>query len=172
MNDVLIRALVKSDAPQWQRLRLEALQTHPTAFAASYEEAAQQNLADFAAQIPPAGSPSVLFGAFHGGILSGSTGVHVHPGSKQRHKAQLWGMYVAPSLRRHGVGASLLHAAIDHARTRVSLLQLVVNLDNGAARALYRRFGFEVYGIERRGLRVEGIDYDDELMALHFTDAS
>jgi ribosomal protein S18 acetylase RimI-like enzyme len=81
-------------------------------------------------------------------------------------------MYVGPALRCHGVGASLLHAAIDHARTRVALLQLVVNLDNSAARTLYRRFGFEVYGIERRGLRVEGIDYDDELMALHFTDAS
>jgi ribosomal protein S18 acetylase RimI-like enzyme len=168
MADISIRPLVRDDAPQWQRLRLEALRAHPTAFAASYEEAARQDLADFAARIPPPEGRSVLFGAFHGGILSGSTGVHVHETLKQRHKAQLWGMYVAPSVRRHGVGASLLRTAIDHAKTRVAVLQLVVNLDNVAARALYRRFGFEVYGIERRGLRVDGVDYDDELMAMHF----
>jgi ribosomal protein S18 acetylase RimI-like enzyme len=168
MGDIVIKPLRTEDAPQWRELRLEALRTHPTAFAASYEEALEQDLAAFAARIPPADSPSVLFGAFHDGVLSGSAGVHVHPTPKQRHKAQLWGMYVAPSLRRHGVGASLLRCAIDHARTRVAVLQLVVNVDNVAARALYRGFGFEAYGIERRGLRVGGIDYDDELMAMHF----
>jgi len=170
--DITIRALEKDDAPQWRVLRLEALKSHPTAFAASYEEALQHDLGTFAARIPEPDGPSVLFGAFHNGTLAGSAGVHVHPTLKQRHKAQLWGMYVAPSLRRHGVGALLLRAATEHARTRVAVLQLVVNLDNRAARALYRRFGFEPYGIERRGLRVDGVDYDDELMALDFADAA
>ena len=169
MDGIVIRPLRADDAPQWQRLRLEALQAHPTAFAASYEDEVRQDLAAFAARIPAPDSPSALFGAFHNGALAASAGVHVHPMPKQRHKAQLWGMYVAPPLRRNGVGLLLLRAAIEHARPRVAVLQLVVNLDNDAARALYRRFGFEVYGIERRGLRVNGVDYDDELMALDFS---
>ena len=37
---------------------------------------------------------------------------------------------------------------------------------NGAAKALYSRFGFVSYGIEKRALRHQGIDHDDELMAL------
>ena len=164
--DVVIRPLRTEDAPQWRDLRLEALRTHPTAFAASYEEALEQDLDAFAARIPPPDGASVLFGAFRDGVLAGSAGVHVHPAPKQRHKAQLWGMYVVPSLRRHGVGALLVRAAIAHARTRVAVLQLVVNLHNDPARALYRSFGFEVYGIERRGLRHDGVDHDDELMAL------
>ena len=83
----------------------------------------------------------MLFGAFHDDVLSGSAGVHVYPRLKQRHKAQLWGVYVDPSLRGRGVGAALVGAAIAHARTRVAVLQLSVQFDNAAARALYRRSG-------------------------------
>ena len=97
----------------------------------------------------------------------GSAGLHVYPGRKQRHKAQLWGMYVAPSLHRRGVGAALLRAAIEHARTRVAVVQLTVLQANiAAARHSIGSFGFVSYGIETRALRHEGVDHDDELMAL------
>jgi ribosomal protein S18 acetylase RimI-like enzyme len=162
-DDVTIRPLRAKDAAQWRVLRLEALRSYPTAFASSYEEALEQ---DLGARIPPPDGPSVLFGAFHDGVLSGSAGLHVHPGRKQRHKAQLWGMYVAPTVQRRGIGAMLLRAAIDHARTRVALVQLSVLQANAAARELYRSFGFVPYGIERRALRHDGVDHDDELMAL------
>jgi ribosomal protein S18 acetylase RimI-like enzyme len=75
-------------------------------------------------------------------------------------------MYVAPSLHRRGVGAALLSAVIEHARTRVAVVQLTVLQANTAAKALYSRFGFVSYGIEKRALRHQGIDHDDELMAL------
>ncbi len=108
----------------------------------------------------------MLFGAFQGDVLSGSAGLHVWPGMKQRHKAELWGMYVARSLHRRGVGSALLRAVIEHARTRVAVVHLTVLHANGAAKALYARFGFVAYGIEKRALRHQGVDHDDELMAL------
>ena len=98
--------------------------------------------------------------------LCGSAGLNVLPGPKQRHKAQLWGMYVAPAMQRRHVGAALVRAAIEHARTRVAVVQLVVLQANTAAQALYRGFGFVSYGVEKRALRYQGIDHDDELMAL------
>jgi ribosomal protein S18 acetylase RimI-like enzyme len=162
MNPV-IRPLSSADAAQWRELRLEALRTYPTAFASAYEEALEQ---DLSARIPPPGGPSVLFGAFHGDALSGSAGLHVWPGMKQRHKAQLWGLYVASSLQRHGVGSALVRTVIEHARTRVAVVQLTVLHANSAAKALYVQFGFIPYGIEKRALRHQGIDHDDELMAL------
>jgi ribosomal protein S18 acetylase RimI-like enzyme len=163
MTDLVIRPLTAADAAQWRALRLEALRTYPTAFASAYEEALEQ---DLSARIPPPDGPGVLFGAFVGGALSGSAGLHVWPGMKQRHKAELWGMYVAPSLHRRGVGAALVRAVIDHARTRVAVVQLTVLRENSAAKALYEQFGFVSFGIEKRALRHQGVDHDDELMAL------
>jgi ribosomal protein S18 acetylase RimI-like enzyme len=162
-DDITIRPVRIEDAAQWRDLRLEALRTYPTAFQSSYEEALEQ---DLSARIPPPGAASVLFGAFHDGVLCGSAGLHVLPGPKQRHKAQLWGMYVAPAMQRRHVGAALVRAAIEHARTRVAVVQLVVLQANTAARALYRGFGFVPYGVEKRSLRHDGVDHDDELMAL------
>ena len=163
MTEFVIRPLSSADAAQWRALRLEALRSYPTAFASAYEEALEQ---DLSARIPPPDSPSVLFGAFAGGALSGSAGLHVWPGIKQRHKAELWGMYVAPPLHRRGVGSALLRAVIDHARARVAVVQLTVLQANSAAKALYSRFGFVSYGVEKRALRHQGTDHDDELMAL------
>jgi ribosomal protein S18 acetylase RimI-like enzyme len=162
-DDVTIRPLRADDAAQWRALRLEALKAYPTAFQSSYEEALEQ---DLSTRIPPPDSASVLLGAFHGGALCGSAGLHVLPGRKQRHKAQLWGMYVAPAMQRRHVGAGLLRAALEHARTRVAVVQLVVLQANTAAKALYRGFGFVSYGVEKRALRHDGVDHDDELMAL------
>ena len=162
MTDIIIRPLSFADAAPWRALRLEALRRYPTAFASAYEEALEQ---DLSGRIPPPDSPSVLFGAFVGSTLSGSAGLHVWPGMKQRHKSELWGMYVAPSLHRRGVGSALLSAVIEHARSRVAVVQLTVLQANNAAKALYSRFGFVSYGIEKRALRHQGIDHDDELMA-------
>jgi ribosomal protein S18 acetylase RimI-like enzyme len=167
MSDALtIRPLRADDAAQWRTIRLESLKAHPIAFQSSYEEAVTKDLAFFAGRIPPANSDSALFGAFIDGNLVGTCGLQVLTGPKQRHKAQVWGMYVTPAARRHGAGAALVQAAIDHARTRVAIVSLVVSMQNDAARALYRRMGFVAYGVEKRALRYEGVDHDDELMAL------
>jgi ribosomal protein S18 acetylase RimI-like enzyme len=161
-----IRPLQTADAEQWRALRLEMLRTYPSAFSASFDDAKDQDLAAFAARIPPPGGPSALFGALAGGTLVGTAGLHVHAGAKQSHKAELWTVYVRPLHQRRGIATALLQAAIDHARTRVAVLQLVVGTDNAAARALYRRLGFASYGVERRALRIGGRDYDNDLLAL------
>jgi len=75
-------------------------------------------------------------------------------------------MYVAPALHRRGVGSALLRAVIDHARPRVAVVQLTVLRANSAAMALYEQFGFVSFGTEKRALRHQGVDHDDELMAL------
>jgi len=167
-DNLIIRALQPRDAQEWRRLRLEALQTCPTAFSSSYEDARQQDLAAFAAHIPRTGKPSILLGAFDGKALCGSVGVHVSANPTLSHRGEIWGVYVAPAFRGTGVATALMHAAIAHARTHVALVQLSVGTDNHAARSLYRSLGFERYGIERRALRIDGFDYDHELMALHF----
>ena len=52
-------------------------------------------------------------------------------------------LYVAPAVRRAGVGRSLIHEVVAAARDRgVSHVGLDVRIDNAAATTLYRRLGF------------------------------
>ena len=64
----------------------------------------------------------------------------------------VWGMYVAPGQRGHGVGVDLLEAALQHARglPGVSWVHLAVTSAAPEARRLYERAGFEVWARSRK----------------------
>lgn len=87
---------------------------------------------------------------------------------KQRHKADIYAVYVSPAVRGQRVGERLLVALLDWARAVPDLrqIQLSVSLPQTAARRLYAAQGFKVYGLEPRAMQVNGQDVDEELMVL------
>ena len=164
MNYVL-RALGMEDVQEFRRVRLDALRLHPEAFAASYEDECVLDAAQFAERLATPGL--TRFGAFARQEMVGLVGLLVPAGSKVRHKAHLFSMYVAGQHRRSGLADRLVQTVIDAAREAGALvLQLTVTAGNAPAQRLYRRMGFRVYGIERRALKVGDQFYDEELMAL------
>jgi RimJ/RimL family protein N-acetyltransferase len=91
-----------------------------------------------------------------------------HPAS--RHVADL-GLLVAASHRRRGVGTALLDAAVDWAReSSVRKLELHVFPHNGAAIALYEKYGFRREGYRHAHYRREDGYVDAILMALDVAD--
>jgi ribosomal protein S18 acetylase RimI-like enzyme len=158
------RRLSGADAEAFQALRLEALRGHPAAFAAAPEEEAGRSLAEVARRL----DEGVVFGAFEGGRLVGSAGFAQPERSKKRHKGVLWGVYVQPAVRGQGLGRCLVERVITHASERVEQLHATVSTTNQAARRLYGQLGFQIYGLEPRGLKVGDRYFAQELMALLF----
>jgi ribosomal protein S18 acetylase RimI-like enzyme len=112
---------------------------------------------------PPGGG----FGAFDGDRLVGIGSLSVVPKAKLRHKGHVAAVYVDPAYRRGGTARALMEALIEAARdSGLDGLRLMVTVGNEAAVALYRSLGFTVYGTEERGLQVDGVYFDDLLMAL------
>ncbi len=166
MEQPLVRRLVVDDADAYCSLRAEMLGNTPIAFLASPED-------DFARdpqavrEMLEKGPEQCIFGAF-APLLRGAVGVLRERHTKASHKANVWGVYVSPSLRGHGVGRALLRAAIEHARTLPGVLQLTLSVSEGtpAAQRLYESVGFRVWGTEPDALRFEGVAHAEHYMTL------
>jgi RimJ/RimL family protein N-acetyltransferase len=165
----VIRPLDAADAAAFQALRLRGLRESPEAFGSTYEEEAGIPLDEIAARLARgAEGEDVVFGALDDGVLVGVAGLRRDRHRKARHRAHVWGMYVAPEARGRGLGRALLESLIAHARTLpgVERLTLSVVPDNQAARSLYLHLGFVSYGLEPRAYRLDGEYWDSEHMAL------
>ena len=159
---VILRALAPEDADAYRPLRLSALQDTPSAFASSFEEESARDPAATRERLR-AGPDGATFGAFRDGHLVGTSTLVRLPRRKERHKAYLVGMYVAPAARRSGIGRALVAAVVERARAMPDLRQVLLGVEAGnvAARALYEAFGFEAFGYERDALIVDGVAYDE-----------
>lgn len=170
-NALFVRQLGPADRNDYFQLRLRGLKAHPDSFGQSYEEA----LAKGASQYDPllvgsrAAEGDFLLGAYAvATALVGVVGLIRVQGDKQRHKAAVVGMYVAPEAAGRGVGRALLDQLLSRASRVDGLrqIQLLVGSRNEAARKLYESLGFRKYGCEIGALNVGGVFHDADLMAL------
>lgn len=164
---MLIRALRESDIGDYLALRAEALLDDPLAFTSSPED---DTSSTHEAMRPQLQRPSdwVLFIAVANERLVGSVGMVRRYHRKAAHKMNVWGMYVTPSHRGHGIAAALLDAAIAYARDLgdVSHLELGVSSSASAAQRLYERAGFVVWGSEPDALRYAGTSVTEHHLSL------
>ncbi|MCC8396062.1 GNAT family N-acetyltransferase [Paraburkholderia sp. MMS20-SJTR3] len=166
----LIRQLGPTDRDAYFQLRLRGLRAHPAAFGQSYEEALAKGAAHHDATLQSSSAEGTfLLGAFASddAPLVGIVGLLRHQADKERHKANVVGMYVAPEATGRGVGRALLGELISRAARVDGLrqLQLTVGSRNDAARKLYEAVGFRKYGCEIEALNVGGVFHDEDLMA-------
>jgi ribosomal protein S18 acetylase RimI-like enzyme len=100
--------------------------------------------------------------------LAGIVGLQREQRHKRAHRASVWGMYVAAEARGKGVARQLALELISRARKLPGLeqLNLTVMADNAAAVHLYRSLGFEVWGLEKQAMRLDGAYHDELSMGL------
>lgn len=168
---IAIRQLGIDDMDTFWPVRYRALTEHPDAFGSSADEvrawpAAQRQ--DLVTNRYLDGE-NVIIGAFsEDGQLVGMTGVVRLTSAKVRHRAEIWGVYVAPEARGQGVAARLFAAAEAYLLQLdgVRQVHLAVSSHNRAAIATYARAGFVLWGTEPRALIVDGQPVDEDHMVL------
>ena len=155
-----IRRLVPADAPAYVALRLASLALYPAAFTSSVEDERVKPLSWAEARIrDPARPDDFILGAFADARLVGTAGLRRGMRPKERHKATLFGMAVAPEAAGRGIGG----AAGGPARRRSAgghgpaADRPHVSEGNDAAERLYAARGFAVFGREPRGVIVGGV---------------
>jgi RimJ/RimL family protein N-acetyltransferase len=162
-----IRRLLPADAAAFQAVRLAALLDTPHAFASNHAEEKDTPL-DAIARRLEAREDAAVFGAFEGDALVGMVGLHREQHMNLAHKGHLFGVYVAPSVRGHGVARDLMAAALEFARGVPGLAKVNLHVDaaNVSAIALYESLGFVVFGRESDAMRIGSQKRDDLQMTL------
>jgi len=161
----LVRPLTTADLPAFRVMRLDALRLHPRAYGSSYEEEVEYSLETLGARWPAA--PGVMLGGFVGDRLAGLTGLRVEPWVKTRHKGFIYTVYVDQAFRGLGLATGLVEAALAAGRKAgLRYVALTVAIGNDGARRIYERLGFRTFGVEPRGLLVDGAFVDEEMMLL------
>ena len=152
-----VRSLEPSDADDVIALRREALSSQPLAFGASLDD--DRTLAPDLLRTSLADADnSGIIGAFDAGALVGMAGVFRPEKLKARHRAMIRGMYVTPAARGRGVGAAILHAAVERARSWPGIAQVHLSVTETSKEAtrLYTSAGFREWGVEPRALHWDG----------------
>lgn len=88
--------------------------------------------------------------------------------AKRRHRASIWGMFVAERFRGKGAGRAPIEAALQETGSMAGVRSVLLSVTAGqeAARRLYLSVGFRPYGTEPRALRVGRSFVDEEYMVL------
>ena len=165
-----IRKLTENDAPSLWLLRLHALETDPVSFAESLEELKRTTVEEYASRLRLGGAENFVIGAFDPEQLVGMTGFYRDALLKRRH---VWGVFVSPAARGHGVGRAMLVEVIESARAlpEIRCVRLMVAVTQEAARHLYKKAGFRVFGTEPQSLKIGEHFVDENHMTLEFEDS-
>ena len=101
--------------------------------------------------------------------LAGLVVYYRDTGERETHRGWLLQVYLKPELRGTGAALAMIEAAVEHARSEVIQLHLMVGAHNAPAIRLYEKAGFTTYGTDPRCLYVNG-RYIDEHMMVRFLD--
>lgn len=153
----MIRFLGPDDADAFVALRARSLREEPWSFESSPGDDRMSDPATVRQRLAP-GSGTVVAGVFRDRDLVGIAGLFRERHQKCAHKAHVWGMFVTPEERGHGLGERLLRLLVLRARGMDGIedLQLGVSDEAPGARRLYERAGFTAWGIEPDALRLDG----------------
>ena len=152
-------------------LRLRALGEHPEAFGQTYAEAMQlspDEVRTRAETVWTHADNQVFVAVTAESSFVGTLWVSREPRERERHRAHVWGVYVAPEARSQGIARRLLAAAIAWCRSLDGVLQmhLSVAANNAPAIRVYHEAGFTWCGRTPRTWILDGQALDQDHMVL------
>jgi ribosomal protein S18 acetylase RimI-like enzyme len=167
---VEIRLFTEQDAQELWNLRMLALETDPWSFVDSPEELRAISVEKFATRLSADDAENFIVGAFEQQTAVGMVGCYQEVPLKRRHKAWIWGVFVAPSARERGIARLLMQTAIERAKSigGIEMIMLTVSVDQAAPRKLYQSLGFRSIGTEPKGIKIGNEHHDEEHMVLEF----
>ena len=160
-----IRRLTEEDWAAVRTIRLRALETAPEVFGTTLDQEAGQPESFWRSRLADPLNAMVCGFDGHGAVAF--AGLREGAGGNVRHRATIWGVFVAETHRSQRLGRQVMTAllALADDLPGIETTELNVRADNPSAIALYRSLDFHAIGTIPRALKHEG-RYGDEVMMI------
>ena len=159
-----IRRLIPADYDGYYAVRLAGLEECPAAFAtdAAAWKTAPRDAIERLLKLSQERKDMAIMGAWIDDQVVGTIAMKRDLRPSVMHKTSLLGFYVYPSYRRQGIGQALLTEFIALAQDIPDLLQIrtIANLSCTEALSLFKKVGFERFGLEPKAKKVDNTFYD------------
>lgn len=159
MLNIEIKILSINELKDFRTIRLSALEKSPKMFGSTYAAEADRPSMFFEACL----SNSTVFGVYHKNEIIGLATLTQEIGAKFSHKVYLSSVFIEPEFQQKGIASRLLKTVIEYSKKHVEQILLTVAEDNNAAIHLYKKFGFQIYGLEEKALK-DNDEYIDEIL--------
>jgi len=167
----MIRELTPEDAAQFKKLRQRAVDVSEGGFAVALDDWINHSIDNIQKMLQQEQDSlnDFILGAFVDGILVGMIGFFRPTKPTLGQKGHIWGTFMSPEWRGHGLAGKLLDELIGRARKLpgVTQLQLTTTNQYKAAISLYRSRGFRVIATEEQVIRVGENIYDELYMTMN-----
>ena len=150
MLNLKIKILSVDESNDFRTIRLSALEKSPEMFGSTYIAEIEKPLDFFKDCL----SNSTVFGAYQKNKIIGLATLTQENGIKFSHKASLSSVFIEPEFQKNS-------------EKHVEQILLTVADDNKPAIHLYKKFGFETYGIETQAMKDNG-QYTNEVLMKRF----
>lgn len=158
-----VRRLEKTDVDLeiFKTLRLEALKTHPEAYASGYDDWVTLDQSGWYARMDDV----FIQVAFNDENPVGMMAVYFTPRARVAHRGTMVMVYLKKAARGSGAAKAMLDACIEDAREAgLTQLELSVSAENERAHAFYLKEGFAEIGRVPNGYNHDNVLTDDILM--------
>lgn len=169
MNEILIRKLNSADAKDFYNVRLMGLRQYPEAFGMGADFFAKATNEQLVARLSQPEGEGFVLGAFENTTLIGLIGFTREPKFAVHHKATVWGLFVKSEYQNKGIGKNLVKRLIEMSRliNDVEYLRALVTVTSMSALKILESVGFEKYGIEVNGVKINDKYYDQNFLKLN-----
>ena len=159
---MIVRRLTPKDLSAYRAIWADGLMKVPSAFLFGAEEVRAIPNKDVEQML----DVKLTLGAFDDAKrLVGFVSARRGGPRRMQHMADIGPLYVRPEAQRQGFGRALMDALLEHlSAAGVRQAELCVDVENVTAQALYRSYGFHVFGRRPRSVLIDGVGRDDFLM--------
>ncbi|MBE2164290.1 GNAT family N-acetyltransferase [Acinetobacter oleivorans] len=159
MLNVEIKILSVNQVEDFRTIRLSALEKSPKMFGSTYTTEVVKPLMFFETCL----SNATVFGVYHKDRIIGLAALTQEIGAKFSHKAFLNSVFIEPEFQKKGIANHLLNVVVEYSKKYVEQILLTVAEDNKAAIHLYKKLGFQTYGVDEKTLK-DKEEYINEIL--------